>query len=104
MIATRGKLLGLLLLGLAAGCGDSNGPNPAPASTPPTARPTSRKGRRISQTIGYTTTARSASGQHRTSKIIQRKNLVISGKYENRPGGGSLDCQLFLTTWSLKLR
>jgi PKD repeat protein len=37
MIATRGKLLGLLLLGLAAGCGDSNGPNPDPDNTPPTA-------------------------------------------------------------------
>ena len=30
MIATRGKLVGLLLLGLTAACGDSNGPDPDP--------------------------------------------------------------------------
>jgi PKD repeat protein len=37
MIATRGKLVGLLLLGLAAGCGDSNGPDPDPDNTAPSA-------------------------------------------------------------------
>jgi PKD repeat protein len=37
MSATRGKLVGLLLLGLAAGCGDSNGPDPDPDNEAPTA-------------------------------------------------------------------
>ena len=38
MIATRGKLVGLLLLGLVAACGDSNGPDPDP--DPENAAPT----------------------------------------------------------------
>lgn len=37
MIATRQRLAGLLLLGLAAGCGDSNGPDPDPNNAAPTA-------------------------------------------------------------------
>jgi PKD repeat protein len=37
MSATRGTLVGLLLLGLVAGCGDSNGPDPDPNNEAPTA-------------------------------------------------------------------
>jgi hypothetical protein len=37
MSATRGKLVAMLLLGLVAACGDSNGPDPDPDNTAPTA-------------------------------------------------------------------
>ena len=37
MSATRGKLVGMLLLGLVAACGDSNGPDDDPNNTAPTA-------------------------------------------------------------------
>ena len=37
MSATRGKLVGMLLLSLVAACGDSNGPDPDPNNTDPTA-------------------------------------------------------------------
>ena len=37
MSATRGKLVGMLVLGLVAACGDSNGPDDDPDNTDPTA-------------------------------------------------------------------
>ena len=46
-------------------------------STPPTAIPRMRKGSNNNQTNGYKTSARSATGQHKTNKMHQSKNLTI---------------------------
>src|SRR5260370_6202294 len=47
-------------------------------STPLTANPTIRNGSRSSHTIGYSTRARMASGQHRTSRMHHNRNFVMA--------------------------
>jgi hypothetical protein len=45
-------------------------------STPPTAIPTILKGSKSSQRIGYNTNASKATGQHKTKRMHQRRNLI----------------------------
>ena len=47
-------------------------------STPLTAIPRIRKGSNITQTIGYSTKAISATGQQRTNKMHQRRNFTMA--------------------------
>ncbi len=47
------------------------------ASTPLTAMPRMRKGSNTSHTMGYRTSARSASGQHKTNKMHHSRNFTI---------------------------
>ena len=54
-------------------------------STPSTAKPTNRNGIRRIQTMGYATSARSASGQQSTSRMHQEQKSSHTWKYEDRP-------------------
>src|SRR5215831_13544082 len=47
------------------------------ANAPPTAMPTRRNGSKSSHTTGYSTSARSASGQHNTNRINQTRKVII---------------------------
>src|SRR2546427_244258 len=59
------------------------------ASTPPTAIPMMRNGNSSSHTSGYRSRAISASGQHRTNRISQSKNLTIILHIRTSRGPGS---------------
>jgi len=47
------------------------------STAPVTAMPTSRNGSKITQSTGYRMSASRASGQHRTSRMQKRNNLII---------------------------
>jgi hypothetical protein len=65
------------------------------ARTPPTAMPRIRKGSRMSHTIGYRTSARSAIGQQSTKRMHHSKNFTIRfpHKYPGKSNWGKTKIQ-----------
>src|SRR5260370_41250540 len=60
-------------------------------STPLTANPTIRNGSRSSHTIGYSTRATMASGQHKTRRMHHSRNFVMAYRTGYGFRGGEVD-------------
>ena len=81
---TRGKWRGRIYIARATRTGSVTIAHTSP-SAPSTAIPTIRNGSSNSHTSGYSTSAANASGQHSTSRMHHKRNLItrplLSPKY-----------------------